>query len=103
MASGTQARRKRATLFRVYPWDDGPLVQAHLPAEASQEMGMGMYQVTLNLEMYGEWAIKMDFKKPRRDRIVKKITFGKMGMKSKHGHDAEHHQKKKMMWNLITG
>ena len=70
----------------------------------SQNMGMGMYHVKLNLEMYGEWALRMDFTKPRRDRIVKKLIFGKnghgmsinqggkhkhndKGVKKTHGHD----------------
>ena len=42
----------------------------------AHSMGMGMYHVRLNLEMYGEWVLKMDFTKPRRDRIVKKMIFG---------------------------
>ena len=67
--------------------------------------GMGTYHVRLNLEMYGEWALRMDFTKPRRDRIVKKMIFGKngqgisidhagkykhkkSGVKKSHGHDA---------------
>lgn len=45
----------------------------------AHNMGMGMYHVRLNLEMYGEWALRMDFTKPRRDRVVKKIIFGKNG------------------------
>ena len=44
-----------------------------------QNKGMGMYHVRLNLEMYGEWALMMDFTKPIRFSIVKKIIFGKNG------------------------
>ena len=76
-------------------------------------MGVGMYRVKLNLEMYGEWVLKMDFTKPRRDRIVKKIIFGESGqkmshdhdggkkhkevIKMSHGHDRKHEHKKKGM------
>ncbi len=38
--------------------------------------GLGIYHVRLNLEMYGEWVLKLDFTKPKRDRIVKKMFFG---------------------------
>ena len=42
----------------------------------ANSMGLGIYHVRLNLEMYGEWLLKMDFTKPKRDRIVKKMIFG---------------------------
>ncbi len=41
--------------------------------------GMGMYHVQLVLEMYGEWALTMDFTQPNRDRVVTKITITKTG------------------------
>ena len=41
---------------------------------------MGMYRVRLGLEMYGEWVLVMDLTKPERDRIVKKLIFGKEGL-----------------------
>jgi len=80
----------------------------------AHNMGMGMYHVRLNLEMYGEWALKMDFTKPKRDRIVKKIIFGRnghgmsndqrgkhkyndKGMKKTHGHDNKLKHKDKGM------
>ena len=65
------------------------------PVEA-KPMGMGMYNVRMTLEMYGEWALKLDFKKPMRDRIVKKMTFGKEGMEMKHDHGEEHKHKEGM-------
>ena len=68
----------------------------NLKPEVAHEMGIGMYKVNLNLEMFGEWTIKLDFKKPHRDMIVKKMTFGKKGMKIKHD-DSEGHQHKKGM------
>ena len=41
--------------------------------------GMGMYHVQLVLEMYGEWALIMDFTRPKRDRVVTKVTITKTG------------------------
>ena len=41
--------------------------------------GMGMYHVHLVLEMYGEWALTMDFTQPKRDRVVTKVTITKTG------------------------
>lgn len=36
----------------------------------------GKYQGNLQLEMMGEWVLKMTFKKPVRDVVVKKLVFG---------------------------
>jgi hypothetical protein len=41
--------------------------------------GMGMYHIQLVLEMYGEWALTMDFTQPKRDRVVTKVTITKTG------------------------
>ena len=41
--------------------------------------GIGMYHVQLVLEMYGEWALTMDFTQPKRDRVVTKVTITKTG------------------------
>ncbi|MFP6672401.1 MAG: FixH family protein [Pirellulaceae bacterium] len=64
----------------------------------------GMYRARIELEMYGEWILMMDLVKPERDRIVKKLIFGKEGsnvstvvdktvtMSHKHGEkDADQH------------
>ena len=60
----------------------------------AHSMGMGMYHVRLNLEMYGEWVLKMDFTKPRRDRIVKKMIFGGQGHEMSHDQNGKHEHKK---------
>ncbi len=39
----------------------------------------GLYGVRIHLEMLGEWAVKLDFTKPDRDRVVKKQTFAGNG------------------------
>ncbi len=41
--------------------------------------GKGMYHVHLPLEMYGQWALTMDFTQPKRDRVVTKVTITKTG------------------------
>ena len=41
--------------------------------------GKGMYHVHLPLEMYGQWALTMDFTLPKRDRVVTKVTITKTG------------------------
>ena len=46
---------------------------------AVMDQGMGMYHVQLVLEMYGEWALTMDFTQPNRDRVVTKVTITKTG------------------------
>lgn len=36
----------------------------------------GSYEGRIELEMLGEWAIKMTFDKPVRDIVIEKLTFG---------------------------
>ena len=45
----------------------------------------GMYSARVHLEMFGEWAVKLDFTKPDRDRVVRKLHFG--GEDGNTGHD----------------
>ncbi|MDE2791872.1 MAG: FixH family protein [Paracoccaceae bacterium] len=35
----------------------------------------GLYEARIHLEMLGDWAVKLDFTKPDRDRVVEKIRF----------------------------
>lgn len=51
----------------------------------------GMYHANLELEMMGEWALKMEFKAPARDIVIKKLMFGEdMKMDhSEHEHKSE--------------
>ncbi len=53
------------------------------PVTAVAEGVPGQYQATLELEMYGEWLLTMDISGPTRDRLIKKLQFGKMKMKPK--------------------
>ena len=59
-----------------------------VPAEAH---GMpGMYRARIQLEMSGEWALKLDFTRPDRDRVVKKLDFGGMEGHGEHGSGMSH-------------
>ena len=63
----------------------------------AHSMGLGIYHVRLKLEMYGEWVLKMDFTKPRRDRIVKKMIFGGKGHEMSHDQNGKHEHKKEVL------
>ena len=56
------------------------------PVPAEPHGMPGMYRARIELEMMGEWVLKLDFTKPRRDRLVKKLRFGRMD-----GHGAAKH------------
>ncbi len=57
--------------------------------------GNGMYHVRIALEMYGEWALKLEFTKPHRDLVVTKLVFGKEFVTMEDGHRNKHEHKKK--------
>ena len=45
------------------------------PVPAEPHDTPGTYRVRIELEMKGEWALKLDFTRPSRDRLVKKLRF----------------------------
>ena len=45
------------------------------PVQAIPGDAPGLYGARIHLEMLGEWAMKLDFTKPDRDRVVKKKIF----------------------------
>lgn len=57
--------------------------------------GNGMYHVRIALEMYGEWALKLEFTKPHRDLVVTKLVFGKESVTIQDVHSNKHEHKKK--------
>ena len=59
-----------------------------VPAEAHGVPGM--YRARIQLEMTGEWALKLDFTRPDRDRVVEKLHFGGMGGHDGHGSGMSH-------------
>ena len=56
----------------------------------------GAYHGKIHLEMMGEWALKMTFKKPVRDIVIEKMMFGETDTDAaksddhKHGHGSGH-------------
>jgi len=46
------------------------------PVPAEPHGMAGMYRARIELEMTGEWALKLDFTKPSRDRLIRKLHFG---------------------------
>ena len=59
-----------------------------MPAEAQSVPGT--YRVRVRLEMTGEWALKLDFTRPDRDRVVEKLHFGSMEGHDGHGAGMDH-------------
>ena len=57
--------------------------------------GNGMYHVRIALEMYGEWALKLEFTKPHRYLVVTQLVFGKESVTMQDGHGNKHEHKKK--------
>ena len=53
------------------------------PTPAKPHGPPGTYRARVHLEMTGEWALRLDFTKPGRDRLIKKLHFG--GMKGRGG------------------
>jgi hypothetical protein len=54
----------------------------------------GMYHARIELEMFGEWALKMDVSSPARDTIIHKIHFG--ASKGEGGSSGMKHEKHQM-------
>jgi hypothetical protein len=50
-----------------------PMAHNVKPVKAAPGAAPGEYTARVELEMFGEWALKLDVRKPVRDRIVKKF------------------------------
>jgi hypothetical protein len=50
-----------------------PMAHNVKPVKAAPGAAPGEYTARIELEMFGEWALKLDVRKPARDRIVKKF------------------------------
>jgi hypothetical protein len=50
-----------------------PMAHNVKPVKAAPGTAPGEYTARIELEMFGEWALKLDVRKPVRDRIVKKF------------------------------
>ena len=63
-----------------------PLAHNVRPVTASPGGKPGMYRATIELEMHGEWALRLDVSGPTRDRLIHKMRFGAAkGGKMDHG------------------
>lgn len=70
-----------------------PMAHSVPPMQPEPTEKPGVYHAMIELEMMGEWALKMEFAKPVRDIVIEKITFGKQDAKmdhSGHGSGEEH-------------
>ena len=45
------------------------------PVHAKPQDTPGLYSASVRLEMFGEWAMTLHFKRPDRDRVIKKLRF----------------------------
>jgi hypothetical protein len=52
-----------------------PMAHNVKPAKAMPGNEPGTYRAHIKLEMYGDWAVKVDLVGPVRDRIVKSMRF----------------------------
>jgi hypothetical protein len=51
-----------------------PMAHNVKPVKAAPGAAPGEYTARIELEMFGEWALKLDVRKPVRDRIVKRFA-----------------------------
>ena len=52
-----------------------PMAHNVKPVKAKPRAAPGQYEARIELEMYGEWALKLSVRGPARDVIVKKLDF----------------------------
>ncbi|MCY4383793.1 MAG: FixH family protein [Nitrospinae bacterium] len=67
------------------------------PTPAEPHGTPGTYRARVHLEMTGEWVLKLDFTKPARDRLIKKLHFGVMKGRDGRKSGMSHHGKGKEM------
>ncbi len=53
-----------------------PMAHNMKPVKAMPAGKPGMYHARIELEMHGEWILKMDVSSPARDTIIHKMHFG---------------------------
>jgi len=52
-----------------------PAVHNVRPVPAAEDAGSGTYRVRIALEMYGDWALRLDLSGTVRDRVIKLLRF----------------------------
>jgi hypothetical protein len=45
------------------------------PVKAAEQAEKGTYKVQLELEMHGDWAVRLDLSGPIRDRVISVLRF----------------------------
>jgi hypothetical protein len=45
------------------------------PVKATEEQDKGTYRARIELEMYGDWALRLELSGPVRDRVIKLLRF----------------------------
>ena len=85
------------------------LVGANMPSMAmahsvkpvefiEKEKMPGHYEYTIQLEMLGEWMLQYDISRPKRNRVMEKLTFNKTASKptnKTHDHSDHKHSEHK--------
>ena len=56
-----------------------PMAHSVKPVTAKPAGRPGAYEARIELEMHGEWALKLDISGPTRDRVIHKMHFGAAG------------------------
>ncbi len=56
-----------------------PMAHNVKPVMALPGAKPGIYHVLIQLQMYGEWVLKLDLKEPMRDLLIHKMHFGEEG------------------------
>jgi hypothetical protein len=52
-----------------------PMVHNIRPVKATRAAEPGVYQLRLELEMHGDWALRIDISGPLRDRVIVPLRF----------------------------
>ncbi len=80
MLMGRKSGKPLAGAELVIKVDMPSMAMAHnvRPVTATAGQMPGHYKATLELEMYGEWVLILDVSGPTRDRIIRKLQFGKI-------------------------
>lgn len=67
-----------------------PMAHNVPPAAARALDEPGLYEAMFELEMMGEWALRLEISEPRRDIVVITRQFGATEAGTDHGHGSDH-------------
>jgi hypothetical protein len=69
----TAAPLEQATVTVGADMPSMPMAHNVKPVKAAPGAAPGEYTARIELEMFGEWALKLDVQKPVRDRIIRRF------------------------------